>query len=79
MSSLPNDNFLKWIKFNAFADDKLNVAKIMVSVFDRVENILGNGKNAGYQYFLIFTQCFPMAFLPEVVKTLKSGDCVVKS
>ena len=28
-------------KLKAFADDKSNVAKMMISVFDRVENIVG--------------------------------------
>ena len=50
--------FFEWTKFKAFADDKLNVAKIMISVFDRVENIVGKGENAGYQYFLLLPQCF---------------------
>ena len=27
-------------------------------VFDRVENIVGKGENAGYQQFLLFPQCF---------------------
>ena len=48
--------FLDWTKFTAFADDKLNT--IMISVSDRVENIVGNGENAGYQHFLLFPQCF---------------------
>ena len=30
----------------------------MVSFFDGVENIVGKGKNAGYQHFLFFLQCF---------------------
>ena len=38
VNSLPNDNFLDRTKFKAFGDDKLNVAKIMISVFYRVEN-----------------------------------------
>ena len=58
ISSLPNDNFLDWTKFKAFADDNLNVAKRMISVYDRVENIVGKGENAGYQHFLLFPQCF---------------------
>ena len=33
---LPNS-----VKFKVFADNKLNIAKIMISIFDRVENILG--------------------------------------
>ena len=31
---------------------------MMISVFDMVENIVGKGENAGYQHFLLFTQCF---------------------
>ena len=42
----------------AFADDKLNVGKMMISVLDRVENIVGKGENAGDQHFLLFPQCF---------------------
>ena len=30
----------------------------MISVFDRVENIVGKGENAGYQHFLLSPQCF---------------------
>ena len=26
---------------------------MMISVFDRVENVVGNGENAGYQHFLL--------------------------
>ena len=29
----------------------LNLAQMMKSVFDRVENILGKGENAGYLHF----------------------------
>ena len=58
---LPNYNFMDWIKFKAFADDKLNVGAIMISVFDTVENIVGKGENAGYQDFLLFPQCFQKA------------------
>ena len=30
----------------------------MTYVFDRVENIVGKGENAGYKHFLLFQQCF---------------------
>ena len=30
----------------------------MISVFDRAENIVGKGENAGYQHFLIFFTIF---------------------
>ena len=49
-----NDNILNRTKFKAFADDKLNVAKIMISVFDRVENIVGKGENAGFLFHTMF-------------------------
>ena len=39
-------------------DDKLKVAKIMISVFDCVENIVEKEENAGFQRFLFFPQCF---------------------
>ena len=58
--SLLNDTNLDWSKLKAFADDKLNVAKIVINVFDRVENIVGKGENAGYQHFLLFS-CFVKA------------------
>ena len=45
-------------KLKAFADDKISEAQMMISVFDRVENIVGNGGNAGYHHFLLFRQCF---------------------
>ena len=46
-NSLPNDKMLDWSKFKTFADDKFKVAKMTISVFDRVENIVGKGENAG--------------------------------
>ena len=57
-------------KFKAFADNKLNVAKVTFSYFDRVKNTAGKGENAGYQHFLLFPQCFPM---PSSVGSLKVG------
>ena len=52
------------------------VAKMTISLFNRVENSLGKGENAGYQHFLLFTQFFSKAFFLRVVK---SRDCAVKS
>ena len=48
VNPLTNDNILNWSKLNAFADDKTKLAKMMISVFSRVENIVGKGENAGY-------------------------------
>ena len=46
------------MELKAFADDKLNVARTQKFLFDRLESIVGKGKNAGFQYFLLFPQCF---------------------
>ena len=43
-------------------DVKLKVVKMIIFVFDRVENTVGKGENAGYQHFLLFPQCFQKAF-----------------
>ena len=67
-NSLPNDKILEVTKLKAFADDKLNVAKMTISLFDRVENTVGKGENACYQHFFLFPKCFPM---PSSVGSLK--------
>ena len=59
INSLPNDKNLDWSKFKAFADDKIDDVKIMISLFDSVENTVGKEENAGYQHFLLFPRCFP--------------------
>ena len=46
----------------------MKVANMMIFVFDRVENIVGKGENAGYQHFLLFPQCFQEAFYSGVLK-----------
>ena len=51
---LPNDKKEDLIKLKAFADDKFNVAYMMISVSDREENIVGKGENVGYQHFVLF-------------------------
>ena len=45
-------------KLKTFADDKVNVSQMMISVFDRVENMMGKVENAGFKHFLLFPQCF---------------------
>ena len=41
---------------------------MIISVFDRVENIVGKGENAGYQHFLPFPKCFEKASFPDASK-----------
>ena len=55
---VPNDKILDVTKLKAFADDNINVAQMMIFVFDRVENIVGKGEDAGCKHFLLFPQCF---------------------
>ena len=45
---------------------------MMTYVLDRKRNIVGKGKNAGYQHFLLFSQCFQTTSFP---KSLKRGIC----
>ena len=55
VNSLPEDAIiLDRSNLKAFADDKIKVLKMMIFLFDRVENIVGKGENAGYQHFLLF-------------------------
>ena len=75
-NSLPNDKILAWSKLEAFADDKYDDFKIMISPFIRLEKTVGEGENAGYQHFLLFSQCFPK---PPFLGVVKSQDCVVKA
>ena len=67
---LPNNKILDMTKLKAFADDKLNIDKMTISVLDRVENTEGKGENAGYQHFLLYPQCFPW---PSSLRLLKVG------
>ena len=48
--------FLDLSKFKEFAYDKLNLTRKLKFVLDRLENVVGKGENAGYQYFLLFPQ-----------------------
>ena len=55
---IPNEKNLNCSKLKAFADDKINMTEKLKFVLGRVENIVGKGENAGYQHFLLFSQCF---------------------
>ena len=43
---------------------------MIMNAFERVENMAGKGENAGYQHFLLLSQCFQKAFL---LGSLKAG------
>ena len=71
INSLPNDKYLDVTKLKACVEGKINVAHMMISVFDKVENIVAKGENAGNQHFLLFPQCFLKA---SFLKSLKVGN-----
>ena len=68
--TLPNDKISALTKLKAFADDKFTVAKLMIPVFDRVENIVVKGENASYQHFLLFPECFQKTSYTELLKVM---------
>ena len=47
---------------------------MIISVFDRVENIVGKGENAGHQHFLLFPQCFEKAFFQTCQQVSLCGN-----
>ena len=75
-NSLPNNKILDKSELKGFADDKIILTEKLKYVLGRVENIVGNGANAGYQHFLSFPTMFSKAFFSRGVK---SWDGVVKS
>ena len=70
LNSFPHDKILDMTKLKAFADNKLNIDKMTISLLNRVENTEWKGENAGYQHFLLFPQCFPW---PSSLGSLKVG------
>ena len=51
-NSLPNDNFLDWNKFKAFADDKC-AKNELISIFYVAENVVGKRENTCYHVLMI--------------------------
>ena len=49
-----NQKSLGFNQIERIADGKFNVILILIPLFDRVENIMEKGENAGYQHFLLF-------------------------
>ena len=57
-SPLANNKILDWYRLKALADDKIYMTEKLKFVLGRLENIVGKGENAGYQYFLLFPKYF---------------------
>ena len=74
--TLPNDKILDVTKLTAFADDKLNFAKMTISLFDRVgKKHCGQRRKCWLPAFSPFSPVFSKSFFFRVVKSL---DCVVQ-
>ena len=50
INSLPNDKIVDWSNSKESAEDKSYVTEKLKFVLGRVENILGKGEDAGYQF-----------------------------
>ena len=60
----------------ALADNQLNITKMIILICARVENSVGKRENAGYQYFLLYPQCFQKASSLELLsKALADDKC----
>ena len=46
------------------------MAKMVQVFFNRAENILGKGENAGYQHFLLVQQCFLKVSFPGSIEVV---------
>ena len=70
INPLTDDKILDQTKLEAFADDKLNVTKMIISLFDKVENIVEKRRNCLYKQFLLFSQCVQTASFPDESKSV---------
>ena len=77
-NSIPNYKTLDRTKLEVCADDKFSVNVMNLVTFDRVENIVGKGDNAGYQHCVLFPQCF-LQFFPSRSLELKIFSKLVNS
>ena len=48
VNTFPHYKILDQTKLKAFADDKSIITKMIISVFDRGENIVGKGRNSSF-------------------------------
>ena len=46
IKSFPNDRIIDWSKLKTFADDKLNAAAALFSVYKKIENIVEKAEKA---------------------------------
>ena len=74
----PHDKILDQTKLKAFADDKLNVIKMIISVFDRVENIVAKGEIACTSNFYFSHNVFKRLLFQTRPKVSLCGNGLTK-
>ena len=67
-NSFPHDKILDQTKLKTFADDKLNITKLIISVFDKVKNIVGKGEIACTSNFSFSHNVFKRLRFPDPSK-----------
>ena len=72
INPFPHDKILDQIKLKAFADKKINTTKMIISVFDIVENIVGKGEIACTSNFSFSHNVFNV--FPEALKVSLCGN-----
>ena len=75
LNPFPHDKILNQTNMKAFADNKIVIKKLIISVFDRVEKHCGKGRNCLYKQFLLF----PERFQKTSFRDLSRGVIVVNS
>ena len=55
LQSSPKGKTMEWTQVKAFADNKVNVTEVTISVFQSMKNIKTNEENAGLWHFLLST------------------------
>ena len=74
INPIPGDKNLTLSKLKAFADNKINVTYMIISVSD-IQNP-GKREKTGYQDFLLFPQCFEKASFPDMSKGVTMWEWV---
>ena len=68
LNLFPQDKILDQTKLKAFVDDKLNVTKMIISVFDKSRKHFGERRKCLYKQFILIPQCFQKASFPDLSK-----------
>ena len=54
---LSNNKSLDWTELKACANNTVTITKVIIFLYNRVENSVGKGENAGDHHFFLFPQC----------------------